>query len=104
MQTQILLRERRDGELDVLTGVYKRRMGLVLLERWIKRSEPFTLAFIDLTQFKLINDRYGHSVGDEVLRSVAGRITHQVRKDDLVIRYGGTSLWWPAVLLTCKSV
>jgi diguanylate cyclase (GGDEF)-like protein len=88
LETQILHGERRDNDHDPLTGVYNRRRGLALLAGWVKR-EPFCLAFVDLTEFKAVNDRYGHLIGDEVLRAVAQRIAYQVRKDDLVIRYGG---------------
>ena len=47
------------------------------------------LAFVDLKNFKTINDTYGHTVGDEVLKSVADRLKAAVRREDLVLRYGG---------------
>lgn len=50
---------------------------------------PFTLIYIDLDNFKPINDEHGHGVGDEVLKSFAGRLSAAVRKQDFVCRLGG---------------
>ncbi|HAA81060.1 MAG TPA: GGDEF domain-containing protein, partial [Thermoanaerobacter sp.] len=52
-------------------------------------SEPVSLIMFDLDNFKLINDTYGHLVGDEVLKEVAKRIKNNVRSDDIVARFGG---------------
>ncbi len=48
-----------------------------------------TIAFVDLDNFKLINDTHGHGVGDELLRSVAGRLRGAVREQDQIGRVGG---------------
>ena len=85
----MLMDERRQGQLDPLTRVLHRGAGLERLSHWIDRREPFDLAFVDLKDFKHINDRHGHIVGDEVLRILAERLRRSVRKSDLVIRYGG---------------
>ena len=84
-----LLGERRLGQLDPLTRVLHRGAGLERLAERIHNREPFDLAFIDLEGFKQVNDTYGHAVGDEVLRGLAGRLLKLVRSRDLVIRYGG---------------
>jgi diguanylate cyclase (GGDEF)-like protein len=77
---------------DPLTGLSNRRG----LERWIaehlpraEQGEPVTLLLADLDHFKSINDRFGHGVGDEVLRRVAGVIRSNCRGRDLAARYGG---------------
>lgn len=80
-------------ELDELTGVSLRRKALLDLTRLMRlaqrQSQPLSLALIDLDHFKQVNDRYGHSAGDQVLRYV-GQLLHQlVRQEDVVGRWGG---------------
>ena len=55
----------------------------------LRAQSPLTLAMIDLDHFKDFNDRYGHVVGDTVLRSVAAMMVSNTRDQDLVARYGG---------------
>ncbi|RIH84218.1 sensor domain-containing diguanylate cyclase [Calidithermus roseus] len=74
---------------DPLTHALNRRGGFEVLETWIAQRQPFALIFIDLKGFKLINDTYGHAVGDEVLAWVAQVCRSTQRSGDLVIRYGG---------------
>ena len=63
------------------------------MDREIKRAErhnlELSLLFLDLDDFKLVNDSYGHLVGDEVLKEVAHRLKNVVRIYDIVGRYGG---------------
>ena len=82
-------RLQREASLDPLTNVLNRRAGLTRLEAWTRDRTRFCLLFIDLKGFKSINDTYGHHVGDELLKAVAGRLRHGVRPEDLAIRYGG---------------
>jgi diguanylate cyclase (GGDEF)-like protein len=78
---------------DPLTGLWNRRaiMGLMRREtqRSVRSGHPLGLMMVDLDRFKLINDSYGHLVGDTVLREVAGRMLASVRNYDYVGRYGG---------------
>jgi two-component system, cell cycle response regulator len=78
---------------DHLTSLWNRGVIMDLLGREFTRSqrENVCTALIlgDLDHFKNVNDRYGHLVGDEVLREVARRLLHSVRSYDFVGRYGG---------------
>jgi diguanylate cyclase (GGDEF)-like protein len=86
-------RERVAAAIDELTGVYGRRAGLVELEREMARAHrekhPLIVAFIDVDDLKTLNDTYGHSAGDRMLRGVATTLRTRLRPYDLVLRYGG---------------
>ena len=79
--------------VDPLTGLYNRRQFLELLEKELARSanhrRPLALLIIDLDHFKAINDRYGHPVGDVVLKSVASTLQTSAREEFIVARIGG---------------
>ncbi|GAB3185008.1 GGDEF domain-containing protein [Hydrogenophaga aquatica] len=78
---------------DTLTGALSRRaifdQGLIELERCRRTHRPITVMMLDLDHFKLINDRYGHMTGDRVLRDFALRVRDELRKIDLLGRFGG---------------
>lgn len=78
---------------DPLTRCFTRQSGLELLEIQLHQSRragtPLSLAFIDLDRFKRINDSYGHEAGDATLTAVGAAIKPLVRREDLVIRWGG---------------
>jgi diguanylate cyclase (GGDEF)-like protein len=78
---------------DYLTGVLNTRSFRELAQMEINRSvrykRPFTIAFIDIDNFKNINDTFGHSMGDIVLRTIAGSMQVHLRKTDMVARVGG---------------
>ncbi|NNE08051.1 MAG: GGDEF domain-containing protein, partial [Gemmatimonadetes bacterium] len=79
--------------IDPLTGAFTRRYFDEQIMRELERSErdnvPLTLAMADLDDFKTINDTHGHPVGDRALAHVCGLLIQNVRKIDLVTRYGG---------------
>jgi diguanylate cyclase len=80
--------------VDALTGIANRRHFDLALEREVRRArrnaQPLSLVFLDLDEFKLFNDSYGHTRGDEVLRRVAQTLDETFRRGgDLVARYGG---------------
>jgi diguanylate cyclase (GGDEF)-like protein len=79
--------------IDSLTGLHARNHFLNLSEREFERARRFqhslAIVMLDIDQFKLVNDTYGHIVGDEVLQEVAARCMKQVRVIDLIGRYGG---------------
>ena len=78
---------------DPLTGVYNRLQLEEVLEREfasaVAAGQPLSIAFVDLDDFKRINDRHGHLVGDQVLRQFAQTLQRMLRSTDLVARYGG---------------
>ena len=78
-----------DAVRDPLTGVLNRRGFVEGLERAVAVNACGVVALIDLDDFKAINDRHGHHVGDEVLVGVAHRLRSVVRDGDLVARLGG---------------
>lgn len=84
---------RRLSMLDMLTRVNNRRGFHLALDREISRAartnDPLCLLFVDLDHFKVINDTYGHPMGDKVLRVVAQLLRDTLRKVDHVCRYGG---------------
>jgi diguanylate cyclase (GGDEF)-like protein len=78
---------------DALTNVYNYRFVQSQIEREIVRSErhskSFTVALIDIDNFKLYNDTHGHLNGDEALKLIAQTIKMNIRKSDTLARYGG---------------
>ncbi|MBF6215998.1 GGDEF domain-containing protein [Nocardia puris] len=84
-------RAQYQADHDMLTGLLNRSALLRALDRddphW--RDQPLCLMFIDLDGFKMVNDSYGHAVGDELIANAASRIRRVVRRDDAVARYGG---------------
>jgi len=78
---------------DSLTGLYNRRAILGKLRELInlanRYKEDFSLSMLDIDHFKMVNDRYGHLTGDEVLEEIATLIRRNIRDTDIVGRYGG---------------
>jgi diguanylate cyclase (GGDEF)-like protein len=78
---------------DGLTKIHNHRFFQDQLSREIKRAErtgsPLALTLLDIDDFKQLNDRYGHAVGDEVLQLLSAVLIEETRDHDLVARYGG---------------
>lgn len=78
---------------DALTSLTNRRAMQIKLDNELERARrynrPFAVLLADLDHFKRINDTYGHSVGDQVLREAAGRLLQHLRESDSLARWGG---------------
>lgn len=75
--------------LDPLTGVVTRQVFIDFVQYLISQSIPFTLAMLDLDNFKQINDNYGHQIGDDVLKAVASDLSKYLGSNGIVGRFGG---------------
>jgi two-component system cell cycle response regulator len=83
----------RLAALDPLTGIYNRRFGLGRLEeefgRAVRSSSLLGVLIFDIDHFKVVNDTYGHFVGDRVLKSICAIARASLRQGDILFRYGG---------------
>lgn len=90
---------------DELTGLYNRRYLFERLasevERAVRYQQPLSVLMLDMDDFKPINDRYGHLVGDELFRRAAEVFRSVPRRVDVVARYGGDEV---AMLLPASGV
>lgn len=79
--------------LDPLTGIYNRRFGLDRLReefgRAVRSHTLFGVLMFDIDHFKVINDTYGHLVGDRILKSICEIAKSSLREGDILFRYGG---------------
>lgn len=78
---------------DSLVGVFNRRKGTELLQAEILRANlhriPLSIVMFDIDNFKLINDKHGHEMGDEVLKDVINVARQHSRNSDIMVRWGG---------------
>jgi diguanylate cyclase (GGDEF)-like protein len=74
---------------DSLTGLVNRRRLEAMFGGLLASATPVALVLADVDDFKELNDRYGHEVGDRALRAFAAALRSEVRPDDIVCRYGG---------------
>jgi diguanylate cyclase (GGDEF)-like protein len=81
------------ADRDPVTNLYNHRAFQRCLQEELKRQQragrPSSLLMMDIDGFKLFNDTYGHPMGDQVLRDIAGVLTEASRETDVVARYGG---------------
>ncbi len=83
----------RQAIRDPLTGTFSRRSGEEVLEMQYvlssRSNSPLSVAFIDIDHFKTINDQFGHEAGDNALVSFTEHITENLRRGDMLVRWGG---------------
>jgi diguanylate cyclase (GGDEF)-like protein len=97
----LLQREREQARVDIMTGLPNRRgfieRLMVEASRCRRSSQALCLAYLDLDNFKLINDRHGHSAGDSLLSEIGRALSSTIRAGDLAARLGGDEfaiLFW----------
>lgn len=87
------LKLREQASHDSLTGLLNRRAGEIDLDVALiqaqEKNAPFNLLMLDIDDFKVVNDTYGHPRGDEIIKEVAEILMEQTRKTDKCIRWGG---------------
>ncbi|HVJ36060.1 MAG TPA: diguanylate cyclase [Terriglobia bacterium] len=93
-EREMLIGQLRDqAEHDPLTGTLNRRAFITMAERDSRRlrreNGHFAAIMVDIDHFKRVNDSYGHSVGDEVIKGIAAMARQTLRDSDLLCRYGG---------------
>ena len=83
----------RLATLDPLTGAYNRRTFHEVAEREMSRArragQPLSIIMLDVDHFRALNERYGHGSGDHVLQALAEVLRNALRKEDMLVRYGG---------------
>jgi len=88
-----IARLERHGLTDPLTDIPNRRFLERRLSEEVERcrryGHPLSCVMLDIDYFKSVNDRYGHSIGDQVLKAVAGALSKGLRVSDILSRYGG---------------
>lgn len=89
----VLAQAHEVSHTDALTFLPNRRQIMVDLQNAVTFSDrygtPLTISMLDIDFFKNINDTHGHAAGDDVLRSLAGKLRQQIRHPDTIGRYGG---------------
>jgi diguanylate cyclase (GGDEF)-like protein len=95
------------ADVDSLTGIATRRRGIEVLDRFFKlaqrQRQPISIAAIDLDRFKQVNDQYGHSIGDNVLRRAATVLAGCFRGEDVVARWGGEEFLVGMYSMPCNA-
>jgi len=86
----------REKIIDPLTKLYNRRHFIenfnYFIDLYERYQRPFSIIFLDIDNFKQINDTYGHQKGDEVLINLSKHIMRKLRNTDLAFRYGGEEI------------
>lgn len=94
IESQILMEKLRDTSLrDGMTGLYNRRFLEEVIDKIMSQAarnkDTYAVLMLDVDFFKMVNDTYGHDVGDRVIVALAKVLKSSIRESDLAIRYGG---------------
>lgn len=79
----------KESSSDELTGIYNRRGGIRVIEKYLNEGYPYTFAIFDIDNLKLLNDEYNHKVGDCALRKFAELMKESFGKEATLSRFGG---------------
>lgn len=80
---------KKEASKDVLTSLYNRKYGIELINKKLKNNSKYAFMIMDIDNFKALNDIYGHSEGDNILRFISTQLKHTFKKDSVVLRLGG---------------
>lgn len=80
---------KENSQKDELTQLYNRRYLDEFVENYENKNKSFSILMLDVDFFKLVNDNYGHDVGDMVLKGVSAVIKTSIRNEDFAVRFGG---------------
>jgi len=94
IESQILMEKLKDTSLrDGMTGLYNRRFLDEFIDKILSQAsrsnDTYAVLMLDVDFFKMVNDTYGHDVGDKVIVSLSKILKNSIRESDLAIRYGG---------------
>lgn len=93
-----------NSKMEPATGLYNHKTFYEYLDHLIRQSEnyrfPLSLAVLDIDNFKRVNDTYGHSLGDEVIKALSQIIKEYIDADDYAARYGGEEF---AIIFTARD-
>ena len=79
----------KTNSLDNLTKLYNRDVIIEYVNSLIGKNIPFSLALVDIDNFKYVNDTFGHIVGDEIIKAVAATLRNTLADNGIVGRFGG---------------
>ena len=92
-QTHLMRTDFARAAVDIVTGLYNRRVGEGLLTshfaQAVRHRRPLSIAFLDIDDFKSINDQFGHEEGDRILAATGAALRHLLRNSDTALRWGG---------------
>ncbi len=80
---------KKEADIDALTQVFNRQRFNMDIEKFEKSCDTYSVIFLDIDDFKKINDTFGHAVGDRVLKEVGEILTNYLRRNTYAYRYGG---------------
>lgn len=80
---------KKEFKTDSLTGLYDRQVIIDYANYLIKKNIPFSLALVDIDNFKNVNDNYGHAVGDRIIQLIAEKLKENIKNAGVVGRFGG---------------
>src|SRR4029077_1811878 len=83
---------RHDSKTGLLNAATWELQATTELTRAVRTKTALAIALLDIDRFKMVNDTYGHLVGDQVIKEIAGTLTSQLRDYDLAGRFGGEEL------------
>ena len=94
LESKFLMKKLKESSLkDALTGLYNRRFLENFIEKFTKQADrseiSYAVMMIDIDFFKMVNDSYGHDVGDSVIKELGFVLKTSIRASDIAIRYGG---------------